>query len=93
MRLLRRYGKAIGVGPEFVIHDRSDSEDLMHLMREELGLAKASPLFPLKDVCMAVYSRVVNARLPLHVVLKKHYHWLVEYEKGLKRLFKAYTER
>ena len=93
MRLLRRYGKAIGVNPDFTIHDRSDSEDLMHLVREELGLVKAGPLFPLKDVCMTVYSRVVNARQPLHEVLKKHFPWLREHEKGLSRLFKAYSDR
>jgi DNA helicase-2/ATP-dependent DNA helicase PcrA len=34
VRLLRRYGKTISVDPNFVIHDRSDSEDLMHLVRE-----------------------------------------------------------
>ena len=91
VRLLRRYGKAIGVSPNFVIHDRSDSEDLMHLVRGELGLAKASAMFPLKAVCMSIYSRCVNARLPLHVVLKRHFPWLLEYEKGFTRLFKAYT--
>jgi DNA helicase-2/ATP-dependent DNA helicase PcrA len=93
VRLLRRYGKAIGVSPNFVIHDRSDSEDLMHLVREELGLAKASAMFPLKAVCMAAYSRVVNTRSPLHVALKKHFPWLMAHEKGLKKLFKAYTDR
>ena len=91
VRLLRRYGKAIGVSPNFVIHDRSDSEDLMYLVREELGLAKTDPMFPLKAVCMSIYSRCVSARLPLLVVLKKHFPWLLEHEQGLKRLFNAYT--
>jgi DNA helicase-2/ATP-dependent DNA helicase PcrA len=93
VRLLRRYGKAIGVIADFTIHDRSDSEDLMHLVREELGLVKTNPMFPLKDVCTSVYSRAVNARLPLHAVLEKHFPWLREHEKGLTRLFKAYSAR
>ncbi len=92
VRLLRRYGRAIGLSPNFVIHDRGDSEDLMHLVREELGLAKTDGMFPLKAVCMSIYSRCVNARLSLHVVLKKLFPWLLEHEQGLHRLFKAYTD-
>ena len=65
VRLLRRYGKAIGVPPNFTIHDRGDSEDLLHLVREELGLAKSSPMFPAKAVCMAIYSRAVTPPLLL----------------------------
>ena len=93
VRLLRRYGKAIGLKPTFVIHDRSDSEDLMDLVRTELELAKASPMFPKKEVCMSIYSRYVNARRPLREILKKHYDWLQEYRSGLKRLFRGYRER
>ena len=79
--------------PNFTIHDRGDSEDLMNLVREELGLAKSSPMFPAKAVCMAIYSRAVNARQSLGDVLKNHYSWCVQYEKGLKQLFRAYTKR
>ncbi len=32
-RLLRRYGKAIGLPPGFTIHDRADAEDLMNVVR------------------------------------------------------------
>ena len=39
-RLLRRYGKLIGLQPDFTIMDRADSEDLMHVIREDLKLAK-----------------------------------------------------
>ena len=93
VRMLRRDGKIIGLAPGFTIHDRADSEDLMRLLRDELQLAKSDKLFPLKEVCMAVYSRCINARLPLREVLRRHYPWCQEHEEGLKRLFKAYTER
>src|SRR5580704_9455689 len=45
-RLLRRYGKAIGLPPGFTIHDRADAEDLMNAVRTELGLAKTDQRFP-----------------------------------------------
>ncbi|MCA8992905.1 MAG: ATP-dependent helicase [Planctomycetaceae bacterium] len=39
-RLLRRFGKLIGVPPDFTIMDRGDSEDLMHVLREDLKLGQ-----------------------------------------------------
>ena len=61
-RLLRLYGKAIGLRPAFTILDRGDAEDLMGVVRTELGLAKSDRRFPQKGTCMDIYSRCVNAR-------------------------------
>ena len=38
-RLLRDYAGAIGLDPEFTIHDREDSADLMNLARHRLGFS------------------------------------------------------
>jgi DNA helicase-2/ATP-dependent DNA helicase PcrA len=55
-RLLRRHGKAIGLPAGFTIHDRTDSEDLLNVVRTELGLAKTDRRFPKKGTCMAVHG-------------------------------------
>ena len=47
-RLLRRYGKAIGLPTEFNVHDRTDSEDLLNVVRTDLNLAKTDKRFPQK---------------------------------------------
>src|ERR1019366_8638080 len=39
-RLLREYAGQIGLGPDFSIHDREDSADLMNLVRHGLGFSK-----------------------------------------------------
>jgi len=92
-RLLRRHGKAIGLPPGFSIHDRTDSEDLLSVVRTELGLAKTDKRFPKKGTCMAVYSRCVNARQKLGTVLKNHFPWCQDWEDELKRLFDGYVDR
>ena len=92
-RLLRQHGKAIGLAPEFTIHDRSDSEDLMNVVRTELGLAKTDRRFPKKGTCMAIYSRCVNARQKLAQVLASAFPWCREWADDLKRLFDAYSDR
>jgi DNA helicase-2/ATP-dependent DNA helicase PcrA len=92
-RLLRQYGKAIGLPPDFVIHDRSDSEDFLQVIRTELGLNKTDRRFPQKGTCMEIYSRCVNARTPLADVLGTVFPWCAMWEKELARLFDAYIQR
>ena len=55
--------------PRFTIHDREDSADLMNLVRHQLGFSKTESRFPTKGTCLAIYSRAVNAQMPLGEVL------------------------
>ncbi|MYZ48958.1 ATP-dependent helicase [Propylenella binzhouense] len=91
-RLLRDYAHAIGLDPDFTIHDRADSADLMSLVRHELGLSSLPKRFPGKGTCLAIYSRAVNARAPLGEVLAETFPWCGEWEPQLKALFAAYVE-
>ncbi len=92
-RLLHRYGKAIGLPPEFTVHDRTDSEDLLNVVRTDLNLAKTDKRFPKKGTCMAIYSRCVNARQKLDDVLPHHFPWCKDWHDELKRLFDGYVDR
>src|SRR5205823_7402793 len=38
-RLLRGYGRPLGIRPDFTVMDQADAADLMNLIRGELGLA------------------------------------------------------
>src|SRR5262245_59821634 len=91
-RLLRMYARSVGLDPSFTIHDREDSADLINLVRHELGFSEKSKRFPLKDACVAIYSRAVNATEPLDVVLRKQFPWCAEWEGELRGLFEGYVE-
>src|SRR5215469_9623228 len=91
-RLLREYSDQIGLDRAFTIHDRSDSADLINLVRHDLGLSKTEKRFPAKTTCLAIYSRVVNAETPLAEVLATNFPWCAEWEGELKRLFANYVE-
>jgi len=92
-RLLRMHGRSIGLEPEFTVHDRSDSEDLINVLRGELDLASAETRFPRKSTCVDIYSRCVNSRRSLKDILTTAFPWCVEYEDDLRRLFAAYVDR
>ena len=91
-RLLRIHAQSIGLGEAFTVLDRSDSEDLMNMVRSQLDLDKADARFPRKSTCLAIYSRCVNAQEPIEQALKVHFPWCAQYPDALKALFKAYTK-
>src|SRR5258707_10869439 len=91
-RLLREYSERIGLDPSFTIHDREDSADLMNLVRHDLGLSRTESRFPTKGTCLAIYSRCVNAEMPIEQVLGQFYPWCSGWAGELKQLFAAYVE-
>ncbi|KQM68461.1 ATP-dependent helicase [Xylophilus sp. Leaf220] len=91
-RLLREYAAQAGLDESFTIHDRGDAEDLMGIVRHDLGLTGTEKRFPLKGTCLSIYSRCVNTCEPLAEVLKTAFPWCAEWEVQLKRLFGAYVE-
>jgi DNA helicase-2/ATP-dependent DNA helicase PcrA len=91
-RLLREHARDIGLEPAFTIHDREDSADLMNLVRHELGFSKTAKRFPMKGTCLSIYSRAVNAQMPLGELLERFFPWCDEWEGELRRLFGAYVE-
>src|SRR5437667_284139 len=72
-RLLREYAECIGLHASFTIHDRGDAEDLLAIVRHDLGLSATKNRFPHQATCLAIYSRVVNSEAPLADVLKNDF--------------------
>ena len=92
-RMLREHGPLIGLRPEFTILDRSDSEDLLNVVRSELELPESATRFPLKGTCLDVYSRSVNTQRKATEVIEAWFPWVSEHEAALRELFKGYVDR
>src|SRR5204862_5392263 len=90
-RLLREYAQRIGLHDAFTIHDRSDSEDLLAIVRHELGLSTTGNRFPGKATCLGIYSRVVNGQAALGEVLRSAFPWCARWEDELRKPFAGYT--
>ncbi len=91
-RLLREYATRVGLDPQFTIHDREDSADLMNWARHEAGLTETQEQFPTKATCLAIYSRVVNARAGLGATVLRWFPWVAAHEETLRALFAAYVD-
>ncbi|MDM8004630.1 MAG: ATP-dependent helicase [Phycisphaerae bacterium] len=92
-RLLRIYGRALGLPDGFTVMDQSDSADMMSLIRNELGVAKDTKRFPNKNTLVAIYSRTVNSQDKLADVLERHFPWCADWEEELVPIFDRYVDR
>jgi len=91
-RFLREYATRLGLDPQFTIHDREDSADLINWARHEAGLGETKERFPTKATCLAIYSRVVNARGDLKATLGRWFPWAAAHEDALRTLFASYVD-
>jgi len=92
-RLLRLYAQPAGLSPEFTIIDRSDAEDLIDVIRNDMSLSQQGSRFPRKSTCLSIYSRRVNGNEPLERVVQREYPWCAVWQEELTALFREYVER
>lgn len=92
-RLLRMYGRNIGLNPDFTVMDRTDTEDMLGIIRHEIGFSSKEQRFPQKTTCADIYSRYINSCGPLEQVLEEQAPWCKDRLEELKQLFKLYNER
>ena len=89
--LLRRYGRPIGLEPGFTILDRGDAEDLIALVRNQLGLNEKDKRFPRKGTIAEIFSKCENTLSSLEDVLLGEFVHFAEHLNDLEKLKKAYV--
>ncbi len=75
---LRRYGKAIGLNPNFTILDQGDSEDVINLIRGKMDVAKLKKRFPNKRTILKVISLSVNTSRTINNIIAEDYPHFIE---------------
>ena len=88
--LLRRYGRIMGIDPGFTILDRTDSEDLINLIRNQLGLSDKGTRFPRKGTIAEMFSKTDNTMQPLEEVVLGEFAHFADHLEDLARLRKGY---
>ncbi|MDP6101920.1 MAG: ATP-dependent helicase, partial [Dehalococcoidia bacterium] len=92
-RLLRIFAIPAGLTSDFTIMDRTDSEDLLDIVRHDLGFSGLNRRFPRKSTCMSIYSRRVNGNEKLNAILTRNFPWCQEWGDQLNTLFREYALR
>jgi DNA helicase-2/ATP-dependent DNA helicase PcrA len=90
--VLRRHGAAVGLTPGFTILDRGDSEDVIALVRSELGLDRKEKRFPRKQALAGIYSMAVNCGTTVAELVRASYPHLSDQLDDILAVYARYTE-
>jgi len=88
--LLRRYGRAIGLEPGFTILDRGDAEDLIALVRSQLGLNEKDKRFPRKATIAEIFSKAENTLRSLDDIVLEEFSHFADHLDALGQLQNGY---
>jgi DNA helicase-2/ATP-dependent DNA helicase PcrA len=90
--LLRRYGRSVGIDPGFTILDRGDAEDLIALIRSQLGLNDKEKRFPRKNTIAEIYSKCVNTLRGMEEIVLEEFPHFADHLDDLDKLQRAYEQ-
>ncbi len=90
--VLRHYGRKIDLMPSFTIMDRPDSEDVVQLLRAELGLNSKEKRFPRKQTVAEIYSMALNKQWTIPDLIERDYPHLYDFLEDLLRLYERYVD-
>lgn len=91
-RLLRIYGSALGLAPEFTIMDQSDAQDMLNVIRHKIVDKSRRGRFPRKGTLLSIYSRRMNSDEELGKIISERFPWCEQWAKELKEIFREYTK-
>ncbi|MBF0547800.1 MAG: ATP-dependent helicase [Candidatus Riflebacteria bacterium] len=91
-RLLRKYGSCMGLPPDFMIMDESDSSDLINLVRGEVILQHQDTRFPNKNTLKDLLSASINRGLDFEAAIKREIPQFIELSEEIIKIFSLYSE-
>jgi len=91
--MLRRYAAHMGLDPAFGILDRTDSENLIGLLRKELQPATQQRSFPRKKTLANIFSRAVNKARSLEEIIANDYPHFESHLETISRLQQTFEIR
>lgn len=89
--VLRKYGRYLGYSPSYTILDRSDAEEILGMLRTDLGLNQLKTQFPRKEALMNTFSQSANTGESISEVLRKQYPRFLLHETEVLKVFDEYA--
>ncbi|HET8563027.1 MAG TPA: ATP-dependent helicase [Candidatus Binatia bacterium] len=89
--ILRQFGRRMDLSPSFTIMDRPDSEDVIQLLRTELGLNNKDKRFPRKQTVAEIFSMALNKQMTVPDLIERDYPHLFESLDEILHLYERYV--
>ncbi|MBN1405953.1 MAG: ATP-dependent helicase [Candidatus Omnitrophica bacterium] len=92
-RLLRMYGKHIGIKPGFNIMDEEDSLTMIKSCLRELNINTKDKFFPAPRVIQSIMSYSRNTKSDISDTLDKHYPEFLQIADTINAVYSLYTKK
>ncbi len=92
-RVLRQWGRALDLDPDFGILDQEDSRDLIKTCLKSLASSGAEQRLPKPGVIQSILSFSVNAQKPVSQTLSQHYPYLINFSDLFEKTLRLYEEK
>ncbi len=90
--ILRKYAKLLELNNNFTILDQADAEDVVNLVRTQLGFHKSEKRFPRKHAILEAISKSVNKSEDIADVLYDEYPQFMEFTEEIKKIRNEYNK-
>ncbi len=91
--VLREFGRHLGFSSQFTILDRTDSEDLIQMIRKDMGLGKTERRFPKKETIANLLSQTVNKGQTLEGIISANAPQYLTEMEALLQIGLQYAQR
>lgn len=89
---LRRHAARLGYLNQFSILDRGDSEDILNLVRSDLGFSSKDRRFPKKNTILNIISKAVNTGKTIEQILDADYPQFLPDAPDIEKLALRFAE-
>ncbi len=90
--ILRKFANKIGYPSNFTILDQSDAEDVINLIRTNLGFDKQKKRFPKKQTLYDIISLSINKRCSIEEIVALQYPQFLDFIDDIKFLQSEYEK-
>ncbi|MCR4417279.1 MAG: ATP-dependent helicase [Ignavibacteria bacterium] len=90
--ILRKFAEKIGYPSNFTILDQSDAEDVINLIRTNLGFDKQRKRFPKKQTLYDIISLAINKQTTIEHILSTQYPQFIDFLDDIKLLKEEYEK-
>ena len=90
--ILRKFAEKIGYPSNFTILDQSDAEDVINLIRTNLGFDKQRKRFPKKQTLYDIISLSINKQTTIEQILSTQYPQFIVFLEDIKLLKLEYEK-
>lgn len=90
--ILREYASVLGYDPQFTILDRSDSEDLIGLIRRHMGYQTLDKRFPKKSTILSVIGKAFNTQKSIRDIIQTESPQFLEFADDFSQISAMYRD-